>query len=316
MNVLVTGAAGFLGSHLCDALLARGHSVVGVDNFFRGKPGNIPEHDAFTFYQRDLSTDGVTDIARGHDIDQIYHYAAINGTKYFYDIPWQVLDDNVRMTQHVLDACREHGCRIVYASSSEVYGEPEVVPIPESHPIVLYPESDRDSYSCSKALGEFYVRLAARRYGFDYLILRIFNTYGPRMDDSEYGQVVPEFIRKIRNNNFSIIGSGEETRAFCYVSDHVDMVLSLVDHDVTGETVNVGTEDEVTINHLAKALHDVMDVSFDPAHTEMRDDERDRRCPDTTKLKTLTGAKPSVSLKEGLLKTVPYYMGDDYEKAA
>ena len=146
----------------------------------------------------------------------IFHYAAINGTKYFYDIPYQVIDNNIRMTQNVLSACEKTSVnKIIYASSSEVYGEPLYIPTPESHPILLNVHTVRDSYASSKAICEFYVKLLSIKNKIEYLILRIFNTYGPNMDTSEYGQVIPEFIDKMFDNKkFSIIGDGKHTRSF------------------------------------------------------------------------------------------------------
>ena len=154
MKILVTGAAGFLGSHLCDKLLEEGHIVYGVDNFFRGKKENLPEHPNFFFYKKDLTKEFFT--KKGLDV--VIHYAAINGTRYFYDIPNKVVDDNIRMTQNVLDSISKSVKKVIYASSSEIYGPKPQVPTEESQPIELHIDADRDSYASSKAIGEFMVK--------------------------------------------------------------------------------------------------------------------------------------------------------------
>jgi dTDP-glucose 4,6-dehydratase len=232
-RVVVTGAAGFLGSFLTETLLESGHEVVGMDNFFRGKRENLPAHNNFTFYEIDLVEQPqlIRDIFAKEQPEIVYHYAAINGTKYFYDIPFQVLDDNTRMTQNVLASLAGTKVqKVVYASSSEVYGHNPPIPTPEEEFIILNAQADRDSYASSKAIGEFYVMTYCKENDIDFLIIRPFNTYGPRMDNTEYGQVVPEFIRKVKHDQqFSIIGSGLQTRSFCYVEDHARLVSNMCD---------------------------------------------------------------------------------------
>jgi len=246
-TVLITGSAGFLGSHLAEYLADLGYHVVGVDNLFRGK--YIPRK--CEFHKIDLVTEfnKFLNLVKKVKPEKVIHYAAINGTKYFYDIPYKVLDMNIRMTQNVLNAIATVGAtdKIVYASSSEVYGEPLQIPTPESHPILLEIHADRDSYAASKAACEFYTRLFSKEYGIKYLILRIFNTYGPRMDTSEYGQVIPEFIRKVFfEQEFTIYGDGTQTRAFMYVEDHVRLVTKLI-QNTANVVVNVGNDEEITI---------------------------------------------------------------------
>ena len=314
-TVLITGAAGFLGSHLVDAYLRRGYLVVGVDNFFRGKREHLPlGNKDFIFIELDLTSDESTKVLskylREFGVDLVIHYAAINGTKYFYDIPHKVLDDNIRMTQNVLKAIESFGGvkKVVYASSSEVYGEPSVIPTPETHPIVLEVEQRRDSYAASKAIGEFYVKLFSETYGIDYLILRIFNTYGPRMDTSEYGQVIPEFIRKLFFDDvFTIIGPGTQTRSFCYVDDHVRLVMKLIDR-CRNDVFNVGSDEEVTIMELAKVLHELVGKPFKPKILPSRPGDRMRRRPDISKLINAVDDRPKVDLREGLKLTLNYYI--------
>ena len=232
-RILVTGAAGFLGSFLCKELLSKGYEVVGMDNFFRGSRDNLPEDENFIFYEINLveEKERLNKIVKKESLDTVFHYAAINGTKYFYDIPLKVLDDNTKMTQNVLGSIEGTGVKkIIYASSSEVYGHDPKIPTGENEFIVLNASTDRDSYASSKALGEFYTKMFAKKNNIDFLIFRPFNTYGPRMDNTEYGQVVSEFIRKIKNDKeFTIIGGGDQTRSFCYVDDHTKLVVSLAE---------------------------------------------------------------------------------------
>jgi len=281
-----------------------------MDNFFRGKRENLPTHENFVFYEIDLVTDPdkLATIILRESPDIIYHYAAINGTKYFYDIPFKVLDDNVRMTQNLLKATKKTSVgKIVYASSSEVYGHNPVIPTPETEFIILNAMADRDSYASSKAIGEFYVMNFCKKNNIDFLIIRPFNTYGPRMDNTEYGQVVPEFIKKIKNDkNFVIIGSGEQTRSFCHVQDHSKTVVEL-SFCAQNEILNIGAGTEISISHLAETIHSLMDRDYQPTHTPDRPNDTKRRQPDITKLKKYIPGYKFKTLETGLLETIEWY---------
>jgi len=316
-KVLLTGAAGFLGSFLAKELLENRYSVIGVDNFFRGKKEYLPKHDNFTFYELDLVEEAylLKAIIKKQKPEFVFHYAAINGTKYFYDIPYQVINNNIRMTQNVLKACKNSSVKkIIYASSSEVYGEPLEVPTPETHPIILNIHTDRDSYASSKAISDFYVKLFAKEHGLDFLILRIFNTYGPHMDTSEYGQVIPEFIKKMfKDPEFTIIGNGKHTRSFCYVEDHTRLVRKLAEQ-VSNEIVNVGNNVEIKIIDLAKKLHEIEGKEFKPKFLPEREYDHKRRQPDITKLKKLINDYPKISLEKGLKLTIEEYTKKKLER--
>ena len=309
-KTIVTGAAGFLGSFLSEELLKQGYEVIGIDNFFRGKKEYLPKHEKFTFYELDLVREPIRfkEIVRKHGPEYIFHYAAINGTEYFYDIPYKVIDDNIRMTQNVLECCKNTGVKkIIYASSSETYGEPLKIPTPETHPILLNVHTDRDSYASSKAINEFYVKLFAKEYNLKYLILRIFNTYGPHMDTSKYGQVIPEFISKMYNDKtFTIIGDGQHTRSFCYVEDHTRLVVKLAEK-ISNEIVNIGSDKETKIIDLAEMIHKIAGKTFKPKFLPGREYDHKRRQPDITKLKKLIKDYPKITLKEGLEKTINAY---------
>jgi nucleoside-diphosphate-sugar epimerase len=310
MKAIVTGAAGFLGSFLSEELLSNGYNVIGIDNFFRGKKEYLPKHKNFEFYKIDLvkQPKDFSDLIKKEKFDFLFHYAAINGTKYFYDIPYQVTNDNVRMTQNILEACKNSSVKkIIYASSSEIYGEPLEIPIKETHPILLNIFTDRDCYASSKAISEFYIKLFAKENNINYLLLRIFNTYGPHMDSSEYGQVIPEFINKMfYDKRFTIIGNGKHTRSFCYVTDHTRLVRKLGEK-VSNEIVNVGNDKETKIIDLAKILHKMENKNFNPEFLPEREYDHKRRCPDILKLKELINDYPKISLENGLHKTLEAY---------
>ena len=310
MKVVITGAAGFLGSFLSEEFLSNGYKVVGIDNFFRGKKEYLPEHKNFTFYETDLVKEPkrFSELVKNEKPELLIHYAAINGTKYFYDIPYQVINENVTMTQNVLNACINSSVKkIIYASSSETYGEPQEIPTPETHPILLNIHTDRDSYASSKAINDFYVKLFAKEHNIDFLILRIFNTYGPHMDTSEYGQVVPEFIHNMfESKQFTIIGDGNHTRSFCYVDDHTRLVRKLIEN-VSNEIVNVGNDKEIKIDDLAKTMHTLENITFNPTYLPGREYDHKRRQPDISKLKKLINDCPKITLEEGLKKTIAAY---------
>ena len=309
---LITGAAGFIGSHLCDKLLSEGFEVIGVDNFFRGKLSNLPvDKNGFYFYNIDLTTsDSLLELNRIidlHQIEYVFHYAAINGTKYFYDIPNKVFSDNIRMTINVLNACQSSNIKkFIYASSSEVYGDNPVIPTLETHPMILNIAEDRDSYASSKAFGEFLVKNFCEAKSLDYITLRIFNTYGTRMDSSEYGQVIPEFIRKVlKDDIFTIIGDGTQTRSFCHVSDHTALVLSLLD-SVHCQIVNVGNDLEISINDLAQKIHEAIGREFLPSSLPQRSYDTQRRCPSLRKIRDIIKIEYT-PLEDGIREIIREY---------
>jgi nucleoside-diphosphate-sugar epimerase len=301
-NVLVTGAAGFLGSHLCDELLERGMNVVGIDNFFRGKEENLPTSSNFTFYERDLVFNKIQDILEWHETDTIFHYAAINGTEYFYDIPTKVFNDNIEITKNVVESIQGSKVKkIIYTSTSEVYGDKPPLPTDEKFPIMLNIFTDRDSYASSKAIGEFYIKFFSLQNKIDYLILRPFNTYGTRMDNTKYGQVIPEFFRKLNDDKFMLIGDGSQTRSFCHVDDHKRIAVELA-LKLNNEVVNIGNDELISILELAKKVHEVAGKEFNPGFLPPRDYDTQRRQPDITKIKEILPEYIYINIDNGLKK--------------
>ena len=304
MKILVTGAAGFLGSHLCDKLLESNHIVYGIDNFFRGSKNNLPTKTNFTFTQTDcLILADVVKAVVSFKPDIIVHYAAINGTRYFYDIPMKVCNDNIIMTQNILKASESVDIKkIVYASSSEVYGPNPSIPTNEKDYIQLYIEEDRDSYAASKATGEFLTKLWAQTFKKEYLILRPFNTYGSRMATNGYGQVIPEFIERLSSDDpFYMYGDGTQTRSFCHVDDHSKAATKLIE-EASG-IFNVGYNEEVTIKELAETIHSLAGKEFNPEIKPEWGHDTKRRKPDISKLKKFY-KKEFKDLKSGLKELI------------
>ena len=304
MNILVTGAAGFMGSHLCDYLLDCKHNVFGLDNFFRGNKKNLPNHKNFKFYNFNLLfKDGLKNIINDNNVDLIIHYAAINGTKYFYDIPFKVCNENLVMTQNLLSCTGQSVKKIIYASSSEVYGPSPKTPTNESQPIILHSNEDRDSYASSKAMGEFLVRLWAQENKKEYIILRPFNTYGSRMATNGYGQVIPEFIERIlKKENFFMYGDGKQTRSFCHITDHVKILSDYLIHS-QNQIFNIGFNEEINILNLAKSIHNLLNEHFNPTHVPAWSNDTKWRKPCLSKLKSEIGSNYKfVSLNKGLIE--------------
>ena len=305
MKILITGAAGFLGSFICEDLLKNGHSLIGVDNFFRGKKENLPNHENFIFHNLDLTDKKKTkQFLSSISPELIIHYAAINGTRYFYDIPHKVCNDNIVMTQNILEYCPITVNKIVFASSSEIYGPSPKVPTKESEMGTLNIHADRDSYASSKLIGEFLVKLWAKQNKKFYLILRPFNTYGPRMATNGYGQVIPEFIERVKSEEeFFLYGDGKQTRSFCHVRDHSRIVSELI-YSANDKVLNIGYDEEITIFDLAKTIHELYKKDFNPQFRDEWSHDTKWRKPDLSDLFKYIENKSFINLKSGLKELI------------
>ncbi len=308
MRILVTGGAGFIGSHLCDALLARGDTVTVWDNLITGKTANIAHLAGaarFTFARQDI-TDTLPDPG---PLDQIYHLASPASPEGYRGHPIETHLTNALGTYHLLELAKATGARFLLASTSEAYGDPLEHPQKETYRGNVNPVGERSCYDESKRFAESLTMEYHRLYGQDVRIVRIFNTYGPRMDIHD-GRVIPNLLSQaLRGEPLTLYDGGERTRAFCYVEDLVRGLMAVMDAPpAKGEVVNLGNPDERTIRNLAETILRVTerDLPFEDRPTAVGDDPN-RRCPDITKAKTLVGWEPRISLDEGLRRTIPYF---------
>ncbi|WP_336325838.1 SDR family NAD(P)-dependent oxidoreductase [Halovenus sp. HT40] len=310
MDVHVTGGAGFIGSRLVRRLVSEGHDVTVLDNVSRGRVTNLdPVADSIEFIEGDIKEYQSVEAAIDSP-DLVYHLAAVNGTKNFYDSPVDVMEVNVSGVQNVIRAVRNSDCdRLVFASSSEVYGYPTTFPTPESHPLqIMDPTNSRFSYAGSKILGEQYVVNGLEQTNTGFTILRPHNVYGEAMGEDH---VIPEFIEQIVTDiPFTIYGDGEQTRSFCYIDDAVDgFYRAGTSPSAASGIYNIGTQDEITINELAERLFAIAGFSPEVEHTDSQELEGStrRRQPDISRARDELGYEPAVSLDEGLQQTFDWY---------
>jgi UDP-glucose 4-epimerase len=320
MNILITGGAGFIGHHLSRYHAERGDNVYVIDNLFKSG-GKLASHLSSLFDLKNVFFHK-TDLAQPvtlkdlpAEFEIVYHLAAINGTKLFYEMPYQVARVNLLTTLNLLDYLGNKKVgRILYASSSEVYADADQVgllkiPTDESIPAVFtQPTHSRFSYGTSKFMGEVLCAEFGKAKKVPTSIVRYHNVYGPAMGNHH---VIPEFIVKIqKDENPLAIYGGEETRAFCYIDDAVTATVKVATNEATvGEIVHVGnSKEEIDIKNLAKICMSIQGKKFALSEKGRRESSVSRRCPDTTKLKSLTGFEAKVSLQEGLEKTTAWYL--------
>jgi len=305
MRVVVTGAAGFLGSNLTDRLIHDGHTVVGVDNVITGNMANLEHLEgnaAFTYVRHDVST--YIDI--DGEIDAVFHFASPASPIDYLELPIQTLKVGSLGTHNSLGLAKAKGARYFLASTSEVYGDPQVHPQPETYWGHVNPIGPRGVYDEAKRFGEAMTMAYHRYHDLDTRIVRIFNTYGPRMRPSD-GRVVSNFIvQALQGKPLAIYGDGNQSRSFCYVDDLIEGITRLF-HDGDAMPVNIGNPGEFTIRELADIVIELTasssSIVFEPLPT---DDPKQRR-PDITKAKQDLGWEPQIVLREGLMKTIPYF---------
>ena len=307
-RVVVTGGAGFLGSHLCRALLARGDSVVAVDKLVTGSLDNltgISGQPNFTFVHSDVSNF----VHVPGPVDAVLHFASPASPVDFDRIPIQILKVGSLGTHNTLGLARDKGARFFLASTSEVYGDPLVHPQPETYWGNVNPIGPRGVYDEAKRFAEAITMAYHRHHGVDVRIVRIFNTFGPRMRPDD-GRVVSNFIvQALAGKPITIHGDGKQTRSFCYVDDEVRGLLALLDSDYVGP-VNIGNPTEFTVLELAEKVlaltGSTSELQFDPRPV---DDPAQRR-PDLTLARSLLGWEPEITLEEGLARTARWFAGD------
>jgi dTDP-glucose 4,6-dehydratase len=303
-RTVVTGAAGFIGSHLSEALLKRGHSVIGVDNLITGDLANIAHlrDQDFQFIRHDVTQ--YIDI--DGPVDCVLHWASPASPIDYLLLPIQTLKVGALGTHNALGLAKAKNARFVIASTSEVYGDPLEHPQRETYWGNVNPIGPRGVYDEAKRFAEAITLAYHRAHGVDTKIVRIFNTYGPRMRLHD-GRAVPAFMSQaLRNEDVTVFGDGTQTRSFCFVSDLVDGLLRLLASN-TNEPVNIGNPHELTIEEIAKTIIRLVGSSSRLVYRPLPVDDPKQRQPDITRARTLLGWEPKVGLEDGLLRTVDYF---------
>jgi dTDP-glucose 4,6-dehydratase len=312
MRVLITGAAGFLGSHLCERILKEGHQVIGMDNFITGSPDNLAHlagNINFQFIRHDVSNF----IFVPGKVDAVMHFASPASPNPlspfgYTNLPIQTMKAGALGTHNTLGVAHAHHARFLLASTSEIYGDPQVHPQEESYWGHVDPIGVRSVYDEAKRFAEALTMAYHRYHGVNTRIVRIFNTYGPhmRLDD---GRVVPNFIQQaLRGEALTIYGEGSQTRSFCYVSDLVEGIYRLLLSD-EHDPVNIGNPTEITIREFAESINRIVGNSAGIVKKiDLRlSDDPQRRRPDITRAKDILKWEPAISLEEGIRQTIPYF---------
>jgi dTDP-glucose 4,6-dehydratase len=298
---LVTGGAGFLGSHLCDELLHRGHRVICVDNLDTGSLANIEHIRSRDFVH--LNVDITQPYYVDEAIDFVYHLASPASPIDYLRLPLHTLKVGSQGTHHTLGVAKFKRARFLLASTSEVYGDPQVHPQPESYWGHVNPIGPRGVYDEAKRYAEALTMAYHRQQGVDTAIVRIFNTYGSRMRPHD-GRAIPTFLRQaLTDRPITVFGDGSQTRSFCYVSDEIDGLIRLAESGVH-QPVNIGNPDEFTLLELAKTVIDVTGSNSEIVFEALPTDDPQVRQPDITLARDLLGWEPQVSLREGLQRTI------------
>lgn len=310
-TVVVTGAAGFLGSHLCDRLLDHGATVIGIDNFITGREKNIKHlagNKNFIFIEADVNADPETYLF-GYSPDVILHFASPASPPRYQEHPVETYLVNSYATHLLLDFLKKHNseARFLFAGTSEAYGDPTVHPQPETYWGNVNPNGIRSCYDEAKRMGETVCGVFYRDFGIDTRIVRIFNTYGPRMNPAD-GRVIPNLtMQALQGKAMTIYGDGTQTRSYCYVDDLIEGILCFLVHpDLAGETLNIGNPEEFTILETAEHIGKLTNTT-EKTFESLPSDDPLRRQPDISKALAVLDWKPTVQFSDGLAKTVEYF---------
>jgi dTDP-glucose 4,6-dehydratase len=307
MRVVVTGGAGFLGSHLCRALLDRGDDVIALDNLLTGSVDNVDdlfERNSFTFVKHDVTNY----VHVSGPVDAVLHFASPASPRDYLEHPIKTLKVGSLGTHKTLGLAKEKGARYLLASTSEVYGDPEVHPQPEDYWGHVNPVGPRGVYDEAKRFAEAMAMAYQRAHGVETRIVRIFNTYGPALRAGD-GRVVSNFlVQAIAGKPITVYGDGSQTRSFCYVSDEVRGILALLDSDHVGP-MNIGNPDEFTVLQLAELVIELTGSSSEIVHEPLPVDDPTQRRPDITLARKVLGWEPEVALEEGLRRTAQWFRG-------
>jgi nucleoside-diphosphate-sugar epimerase len=309
MKVLLTGAAGFVGSHLTDSLLESGATVIGVDNFCTGRRVNLEhlrDHPRFTMLEADASEPLTLTQSMLEGLEWVMHFASPASPPKYLAIPIETMRVNAEGSRHLLELCRRTGAKFFLASTSECYGDPEVHPQPESYWGLVNPVGPRSVYDEAKRYAEAITMAHHRHHGVSSRIIRVFNTYGPRMDPDD-GRVVTNFIKQaLQGQTLTIYGDGSQTRSFQYVSDLIAGIRALMNLEFS-EPVNLGNPEEFTMLELATLVQELVGSSLPIEHQSLPQDDPRQRKPDISRARALLGWEPQVRVRDGLARSIEWF---------
>ena len=304
MNIVITGGSGFVGSYLCEKLINDGHKIIVIDNLLTGSKENINnllDNENFSFIEQDVQDH----IEIEDKVDYVLHFASAASPKAYTEHPVNTLKAGSVGTINTLGLAKKHSAEYLLASTSEVYGDPLISPQNEEYWGNVNPNGERSMYDEAKRFAEAAVATYSRSYGLKTKIVRIFNTYGPRMQLND-GRVVTNFIvQALRNENITIYGDGTQTRSFSYVEDTVAGIISLM-NSTEYDVFNIGNPNEMTVGQLAEKIIELTDSTSEIKYLELPNDDPKQRKPDITKAKTKLNWEPKVNLDEGLAKTITW----------
>jgi len=304
MNIVITGGSGFVGSYLCEKLINDGHKIIVIDNLLTGSTENINnllDNENFSFIEHDVQDH----IEIEDKVDYVLHFASAASPKAYTEHPVNTLKAGSVGTINTLGLAKKHSAEYLLASTSEIYGDPLISPQNEEYWGNVNPNGERSMYDEAKRFAEAAVATYSRSYGLKTKIVRIFNTYGPRMQLND-GRVVTNFIvQALRNENITIYGDGTQTRSFSYVEDTVAGIISLM-NSTEYDVFNIGNPNEMTVGQLAEKIIELTDSTSEIKYLELPNDDPKQRKPDITKAKTKLNWEPKVNLDEGLAKTIKW----------
>ena len=307
MNIVITGGSGFVGSYLCEKLINDGHEIIVVDNLLTGSTENINhlmDNENFSFIEHDVQNH----IEIENKVDYVLHFASAASPKAYTEHPVNTLKAGSVGTINTLGLAKKHDAEYLLASTSEVYGDPLISPQTEEYWGNVNPNGERSMYDEAKRFAEAAVATYSRSYDLKTKIVRIFNTYGPRMQLND-GRVVTNFIvQALKNENITIYGDGSQTRSFSYVEDTVAGIISLMNSSEY-DVFNIGNPNEMTVGQLAEKIIELTDSTSEIKYLELPNDDPKQRKPDITKAKTKLNWEPKVNLEEGLTKTIKWVEG-------
>jgi dTDP-glucose 4,6-dehydratase len=307
MNIVITGGSGFVGSYLCEKLINDGHEIIVVDNLLTGSTENINhlmDNENFSFIEHDVQNH----IEIENKVDYVLHFASAASPKAYTEHPVNTLKAGSVGTINTLGLAKKHDAEYLLASTSEVYGDPLISPQTEEYWGNVNPNGERSMYDEAKRFAEAAVATYSRSYDLKTKIVRIFNTYGPRMQLND-GRVVTNFIvQALKNENITIYGDGSQTRSFSYVEDTVAGIISLMNSSEY-DVFNIGNPNEMTVGQLAEKIIELTDSTSEIKYLELPNDDPKQRKPDITKAKTKLNWEPKVNLEDGLTKTIKWVEG-------